>query len=385
MDSKNHILIAEDDAVLLELVQSLLEPHFHISCAKSGTEALERINETAFLFVILDIHLPGMSGLEVCESLQQKPASQRPHVVILSGDAEPDKIRQAYRLNVDDYILKPVNGLGFVQRMCRLERDLVYLHNLQSQEGQAKDMAHTAMTQAAGYGGAFDLVSKLNSCASAEEVARCVAKDMQANGYFVAVEIRGFDRTIHHDVDTEACSEVELKIFELLHSQGRIYAFGKRCIFNDTMISILVKNMPEQGSRESDLLLDVAAKLMPAIDLRLQALRNELALKDTTVSLKDALSLFSTGVSEMETRKQRLLHEMESKISEGFHQLGLSEEQERYFIVLVEEIMDKNAEDGNFGKLNDLLVGCHQNIQRCLQENNNSAKAQEPDQDVELF
>jgi DNA-binding response OmpR family regulator len=65
----------------------------------------------------LDIHLPKATGLELCQGILESVKSHKPHIVILSGDDSAKMIRAAYDLNVDDYIVKPISPLDFLQRI----------------------------------------------------------------------------------------------------------------------------------------------------------------------------------------------------------------------------------------------------------------------------
>ena len=62
---KSKILIAEDEPDLLSIMDGLLSPHFDVVLAKDGFEAKKLIESHNFLFLILDSHLPDLSGLSL--------------------------------------------------------------------------------------------------------------------------------------------------------------------------------------------------------------------------------------------------------------------------------------------------------------------------------
>lgn len=64
------ILVVEDDASIQQLVSyNLIKAGFHVTCADSGEEALDFLLEENIDCVLLDLMLPGISGLEVCETI----------------------------------------------------------------------------------------------------------------------------------------------------------------------------------------------------------------------------------------------------------------------------------------------------------------------------
>jgi DNA-binding response OmpR family regulator len=106
--SPYRILIVEDDENIAELIRiNMTRAGFKAMCASSGEDGLELLQEGTFDLIILDIALPGMSGLEVCRILRVR----RPDVAIIMVTArgtDLDKIR-GLELGADDYVVKPFN------------------------------------------------------------------------------------------------------------------------------------------------------------------------------------------------------------------------------------------------------------------------------------
>lgn len=104
------VLIIDDDFKVLEGMKrsipwNLLEARW-VGEAMDGQEGLEKIRETSPDIVITDIYMPVMSGLEMIEQLREEQFQGE--VVILSGYSDFQYARQALRLQVSDYLSKPV-------------------------------------------------------------------------------------------------------------------------------------------------------------------------------------------------------------------------------------------------------------------------------------
>lgn len=103
---KARILIIDDDIGMLHILQRSLTAHgYDALTASSGEKALEVIEQQRPDLLLLDLGLPGMSGLEVCKKVRTQ--SNLPPIIVISvRDTEREKV-QALDLGADDYICKP--------------------------------------------------------------------------------------------------------------------------------------------------------------------------------------------------------------------------------------------------------------------------------------
>ncbi len=99
------ILVVDDEIEILRALQRSLGAHgYEVFTAASGEEALEEVAHHRPDLVLLDLGLPGMSGLEVCKHVRAQ--SNLPIIVLSVKDAERDKVL-ALDLGADDYVSKP--------------------------------------------------------------------------------------------------------------------------------------------------------------------------------------------------------------------------------------------------------------------------------------
>jgi two-component system KDP operon response regulator KdpE len=99
------ILVVDDEIEILRALQRSLTAHgFEVFTASSGEDALEGVSRHRPDLMLLDLGLPNMSGLEVCERVRAQ--SNVPIIVLSVKDTERDKV-QALDLGADDYVSKP--------------------------------------------------------------------------------------------------------------------------------------------------------------------------------------------------------------------------------------------------------------------------------------
>ncbi|HLH61910.1 MAG TPA: response regulator transcription factor [Ktedonobacteraceae bacterium] len=105
MNENAHILVVDDDIGIQRALQRSLSAYgYQVSTVSTGEEALEEIARKRPDLVLLDLGLPGMSGLDVCEKI--RAGSNLPIIVLSIKNAEQDKVR-ALDLGADDYVSKP--------------------------------------------------------------------------------------------------------------------------------------------------------------------------------------------------------------------------------------------------------------------------------------
>ena len=103
-----HILIVEDEADIAELLEYNLERHdYDPQSVGTGEEGLVQAREGEPDLVILDLMLPGLSGLEVCRRLKADPQTAKIPVIMLTAKGEEEDIVAGFEAGADDYVTKP--------------------------------------------------------------------------------------------------------------------------------------------------------------------------------------------------------------------------------------------------------------------------------------
>jgi len=114
------LLLVEDDLELANLVQEYLAKNgFDVSTIHDGNEAVEVIRKTVPNLVILDVMLPGISGIEVCRQL--RPSYSGPILMLTALDEDMDQML-GLELGADDYVIKPVKPRLLLSRLRALLR-----------------------------------------------------------------------------------------------------------------------------------------------------------------------------------------------------------------------------------------------------------------------
>jgi two-component system phosphate regulon response regulator OmpR len=121
VDDVAHILVVDDDRRIRQLLQSyLMESGFRISVAASASEAREKMRGMVYDLVVLDIMMPGESGLDFTRSLRGE--GNRVPVLMLSALADPPDRIAGLETGSDDYLAKPFEPRELLLRIRGLLR-----------------------------------------------------------------------------------------------------------------------------------------------------------------------------------------------------------------------------------------------------------------------
>ena len=111
-----NILFLEDEPAIQEVLTEYMKLQgYDVTCVQDGDRALELLREHMFDMAVLDIMVPGVSGLEVLSYIKE----QRPETATIMLTALGDEKTQvsAFNLYADDYVIKPVSPIILLKRM----------------------------------------------------------------------------------------------------------------------------------------------------------------------------------------------------------------------------------------------------------------------------
>jgi DNA-binding response OmpR family regulator len=110
------ILVIEDDPTVGQYVKRGLEEHrWAVDLVADGEEGERRANSEAYDLIVLDMRLPGKSGMDVLQSLRAR-GFERPVLVLTAQDAVDAKV-STLRAGADDYVTKPFSGDELLARL----------------------------------------------------------------------------------------------------------------------------------------------------------------------------------------------------------------------------------------------------------------------------
>lgn len=143
--AKENILVVDDEAEIADLVEiHLVTEGYNVFKANNALEGLNILGKNDIKLAILDIMMPGMNGLEMCEKIRQ--TSNIPIIMLSAKNSDLDKI-VGLGSGADDYVAKPFNPLELTARVKSQLRRFTTLNSNQEEVTQEIELPNLIMNK----------------------------------------------------------------------------------------------------------------------------------------------------------------------------------------------------------------------------------------------
>ena len=145
-DRRPKLLVVDDEPANLQVLRQILQAHYRLAFARDGEKALELAAREKPDLILLDVMMPGLTGLDVCRRLKADQALRRIPVIFVTALSDPEHEAEGFAAGAVDYITKPVSG-PIVQARVRNHLSLVAADELRE--------SRLAIVQALGRAGEY--------------------------------------------------------------------------------------------------------------------------------------------------------------------------------------------------------------------------------------
>lgn len=112
------LLVADDDRDIRELVAfKLTSAGYDVTVAEDGLQALGNALDAAPALAVLDVMMPGLSGLDVARQLRADPRTATVPIILLTARAQESDVEGGFAAGVDDYVIKPFSPRELLSRV----------------------------------------------------------------------------------------------------------------------------------------------------------------------------------------------------------------------------------------------------------------------------
>ena len=118
MANNHYILVVDDDWMNREMLEAQLESEGHaVKLASNGKKALEIVDAARPALVMLDIRMPDMDGIDVCQQMRTRPIMQNIPIVMITGLESEEDIKRALAAGANDLLSKPFSSQLMLARV----------------------------------------------------------------------------------------------------------------------------------------------------------------------------------------------------------------------------------------------------------------------------
>ena len=132
------LLIVDDEPDMRRYLSMMLNDEYHIVEAVDGHDALAKASAERPSLMLLDVMLPGVSGLDVCKALKDNPETRAIKIIVLTARVDEDAKIIALNHGADDFLIKPFSGLEVKTRLANLMKAARLEHNLHASNIELK-------------------------------------------------------------------------------------------------------------------------------------------------------------------------------------------------------------------------------------------------------
>lgn len=164
MDTQPSILVIDDEPDNFDVVETLLDcENYQLNYAPSGQQALNRLNSFQPDLILLDVMMPDLDGMEVCQRIKADPKWQAVPIIMVTALTAKEDLARCLATGADDFISKPLNGVELRARVNSMLRIKQQYDSLQVLLQLREDMVNMIV---------HDLRNPLASIVLAAEILR---------------------------------------------------------------------------------------------------------------------------------------------------------------------------------------------------------------------
>ncbi|MDF1876524.1 response regulator, partial [Sulfurimonas sp. SAG-AH-194-L11] len=116
-ETKKTILVVDDTKINIDILLELLGDMYHVLVSLSAIKAIEILKKEHVDIILLDIHMPNMSGYEACKVLKSMEETKHIPIMFITSNSDEESIDIAFEAGGIDYITKPFKTLELLARI----------------------------------------------------------------------------------------------------------------------------------------------------------------------------------------------------------------------------------------------------------------------------
>ena len=369
MTSPFKVFIVDDDPIVIEVLQSILEPDCAVEAFTTAEDCLARLSTAKPDMFLLDVSLPGMDGYTFCRQLKDDGAFQRIPVTFVSSHDTIDARVLGYDAGGEDFIVKPFEPEEVLRKLKVAQNIVQQQSSLAEQVEAAEYLSSLVMASMDETGILLQFMSKLIAWESTQEIAEGLLELLQRYRLDGVVQTRMVQGT--QTLSAAGTNlPLEISVIDHVRKLGRIFEFRKRSVHNFERVTLMVNDLPLSDPEYCGRLRDHLSVAAQSVDSRLKAIETDEANRRSQAGILLALESVSETIMALHDAHQRdsaesatLMISLQETLVNSFFRLGLTEGQESFLQNMVGDFMKRMAELQNRGvetqttlqKLNDNL------------------------------
>lgn len=334
------ILIVDDEEIALDLLESVLAEKFITERAECGQTCLDKFQQQSFDIVLLDVNLPDINGLDICQQLSEINAST-PVIFISAKDTEAERLA-GYQAGAYDYIVKPVVAGELLAKLERVLNQQSAKTQLAQQNQELSSAVMDSIMGAGELGLVIQFAIAVLDINSHQQLAAQLNDTLKQIANLESVIFIGSETDDLFQTEGKPSSPMEINVVAMLREKGRIFEIDGKVQINEARASVLIKNMPDDPmlrGRVMDhipLLLQITSKRSENIDTAVRLIESDQLLEIVEMAV-DRLHNAEDVIREKIADIVSIADGQFDAIVNDVHRMMLTEEHEQHLVSSIKE------------------------------------------------
>lgn len=338
------IFVVDDDNLQRLIVSDHLQGHgYQIHEFGSGAECLAAMDLQPNL-ILLDIEMPGQSGLETCRQMRADNHDDV-QVVFVSAHDDLETLMAAFEVGGNDFIPKNAAKDVLLRKVEIAIEAEEQKRQLQQQLSYAQKTAFTAMSSLGETGLVLQFLRSSFQCLNLRALGNLLIETMDQFGLHVLVRLSNAGEEQFFRSDSP-CTELEKSILAYAAKLGRISQTGDRLVMNYPNITLLVTGLDTEESELIGRLRDHLATIAEGVGVRVEAmameqqrLRQANARIESIKELVDLIDDIEAYQAQNHNQLEKLIDRHRLQMEEAFVFLALTDSQELQLHSIVDQLV----------------------------------------------
>lgn len=338
------VVYVDDDPSNRLIMEDLINARgYRCVLFESGQQCLNNVLEHEPHIILMDVMMPGMSGLETCINLRHIESLQNVPVIFLSSNNELEDRLQGYTAGGDDYIGKPFENEEVLAKIDSAIKRKAALMEIHQKAQQSELTTKGLMTTLGEVGLVMHFLQGMAHCKSYHSLAQKIIQAHSGMELDISIEIR-VSAEKQHFVTGDVEHPLEESVFDYVQDKGRLVDFNERTVVNYPAISILIRNMPLHDMEKYGRIKDYIAIIAEGANTKIEGIKSDLLLVEqykTLLEIMDetgvAIRQIDSDYKQQQENSSAIISGIAQQLESSFLHLGLSEEQEAFLSGLIND------------------------------------------------
>lgn len=335
------IYVDDDPANRLIMEDLIVDRGYRCILFETGQQCLDGAEQHHPDIILMDVMMPGMTGLETCEKLRHIESLQDVPVIFLSSNNELEDRLKGYTAGGDDYIGKPFESVEVLAKIDSSIKRKKLLNEVHQKARQSELTTSSLMTTLGEVGLVMHFLQNSSDSKSYQQLAQKIIQAHSGMGLDISIEMRINDEKLYFYTGNVE-HPLEESVFSYVNSKGRLVDFNERTVVNYPDISILVRNMPLHDMEKYGRIKDYIAIIAEGANSKISSIKADQLLAEQYQNLltimqetSDAISQIDRDYKLQQEKSSGIISTIAQQMESSFLHLGLTEEQEDFLSQLI--------------------------------------------------